>query len=1697
MTVRFEDQLRIIRSSKLFDAAWYHRRYADARLSGLDAAEHYLRIGARIERDPSVWFSTRHYLAKNPDVAEAGLNALVHFLTCGEAEGRRGLPVSAAAGIVPRLNEDSLVPAVAMRGRKPVLEGARSVLVCAHVAGAQLFGAERSLLDVLDGFAALGLNVYVTIPGADNGEYLGLLLDRAVEVIAFEQPWWRAGRPVDGTVVAEYARIIAAYGIDAVHVNTIVLREPLVAARRAGVPGVVHVRELVAHDRALCEAIGAEPDAIVDDLAKAADWLLANSRTTAAAFTGAPVHVVPNIVDADAFDIEPPRTSGALRIGMISSNVPKKGVADFVELAARVASELPEARLRLIGPESVLVAELKARRRDGGVPGNIEFVEYLDEPQRAMAAVDVVVNLSHFQESFGRVVLEAMAARRPVVAYRWGALPELVADGSTGFLVPYRDIDAVAERVLEICRSPALLKALGEAGRERAVQTYGRQRLTACLGEVYGKILGAPRRIAVRTAWSGSSAPIAASAGPDVERALIAASGLFDPEFYLGKYPDVRASGADPLTHFVRHGAREGRQPNAFFSPGFYRERHLAGDTGTNPLVHYITTTGSEYFETSPGFDGRHYLHSYPDVAASGRSPLEHFLSIGLREGRSATATPASASAGAGLPAAFDTRTVRATVVVPVFNAHDEVLDCLHALLRHTRFGDGDRLIVLNDRSPDARIRPMLDAFAAVPGVQIVHNAENLGYTRNVNKGCELAGADDVVLLNSDTRVGPHWLRNLKLAAYRAQRVGTVTAVSNNAGAFSVPEPGSNELPEGLDVDMAARLVADATGHATVDVPTGNGFCFYVKRPLLDAIGAFDAVNFPRGYGEENEFCMRALSAGWFHLVDTGTYVFHVRSASFKQDKHALIERGVARVREMFPGYAGATRVIGESAAFRLARSRVAEAFADAPQRLGKLGPRIMYVLSTRTGGTPQTNRDLMRAVADVYDCYALRCDRQTIEVLVAGESDYEVVQTYRLREPIGFATHVSREYDDLVQSILVEYSIDLLHIRHLAWHSLNLVEVARGVGVAVVNSFHDFYAICPTVNLIDRAGTYHPKGVPAGGDNPLWKNDPTAVEMTAAGLERWQAMTQAAVAGCDAYVTTCHSARQLLLDALPLLAGRGDDFHVIPHGRDFDGFSQLAVDAGIGPGEPLRVLLPGNIGLSKGKELIRRVRQLDVDGLIEFHLLGVCDADLAADVVDHGRYRRDEFAGRVAKVRPHVAAVLSIWPETYCHTLTESWACGVPVVGVRYGAVEERIARHGGGWLADNDAGRLYRLLLDIRADREDRARKIALVADWQRGYGRANTTDAMSARYLALYRTVLLGRRGMSAAGRKRTGFVMKGRFPDVPATAYVRLVDWTSWFEREYAQPVDYLHWSALLSADVAAYGRLVIQRDAIPAHRVEPVIAALDALGIPYTYEIDDNLFDVPASVDPGGAYAAYRIPLERLCAGAAEVHVTNGALADVIRPLNPGIRIRPNRLSASRWFGDLPAAPETARGSDATPPQGGDLRVLYFGSRTHAEDLALALEGIRLARTSGRDIRLFLVGVADCGPEEDEAFVSRLSPPDARFDRFVPWLRGIAGSFDLGVAPLVDRDFSTTKSYIKALEYLALGLPVICSESGPYRELRPLSEAAPGALTFVPNRPDAWAAALAAARPRTADGFDPEALLRDFVIDPDRRATVAD
>jgi glycosyltransferase involved in cell wall biosynthesis len=482
--------------SGLFDARWYAERYPDVGLLGMDPAEHFLRIGARLERDPGPRFDTAYYLASNPDVVRARMNPLLHYITHGRDEGRAcqapravGVPAPALPEAEPAFDR---LPVQTYPGRRARIEDAPTVLVCAHVSGKHLFGGERSLLDILDGLADAGLNAVVTTPGISNPDYLKALRDRSLAVCSFRYGWWRRDVAVDQNVVAAFALLVQEHGIGAVHANTIMLREPLLAARRMGVPAVVHVRELIHHDQALIDLIGEAPERIVEQVLAGADWIVANSEATARAFHKDGVtRVVPNTIDTAAFDLPAPAAEGALRVVMVSSNLPKKGTLDFVAVARLLQDELPEARFLLIGPDNAHVEALKEQQAAGEVPDNVVFAGYRDDPAKAVAEADLLLNLSHFQESFGRTVLEAMTARRPVVVYDWGALPELVADGETGAIAPFRDVAAVARRIVELARDRSRLRAVGEAARARAVATYGKPAYAQRMRELYRDVVAA------------------------------------------------------------------------------------------------------------------------------------------------------------------------------------------------------------------------------------------------------------------------------------------------------------------------------------------------------------------------------------------------------------------------------------------------------------------------------------------------------------------------------------------------------------------------------------------------------------------------------------------------------------------------------------------------------------------------------------------------------------------------------------------------------------------------------------------------------------------------------------------------------------------------------------------------------------------------------------------------------------------------------------------------------------------------------------------------------------------------------------------------------------------------------------------------------------------------------------------------------
>lgn len=678
-------------------------------------------------------------------------------------------------------------------------------------------------------------------------------------------------------------------------------------------------------------------------------------------------------------------------------------------------------------------------------------------------------------------------------------------------------------------------------------------------------------------------------------------------------------------------------------------------------------------------------------------------------------------------------------VIIPVHNAYREVSKCLQSVIRRT--SKEARIIVIDDASTDKRVTAQLKSLAKESAVEVFHNTRNLGFTKTVNRGIQLAGDRDIILLNSDTIVTEGWVRRLTIAAYSATDIGTVTALSNNAGAFSVPNQGENLIPkEGLVA--YSNAICRLSKRFYPETPTGNGFCLYIRRSCLKKVGRFDDQAFPRGYGEENDFCMRAAHEGWRHVVDDSTYIFHVRTASFGPNKTDLIKAGRAVIDQRYPEYTDKARSFTRSESMERVRRHSQETARNIDKVLDQDIQRILFVLPKlgAHGGTPQTNADLMRAISDRALPFLLISDGMNLSFQAMINGNLMELENATLPKAIQPFPHSCDSYDAIVTDWCIRYNIDLVHYRHLAFHSFSLPGTLKAVGIRRVLSLHDFYMVCPTVKLLDDNNRYC-EGIctPSEGvcSFDLWKGKELPALKHQSILD-WTTMANKVIADFDALITTSQNSRDLICARLP--QAKRLPFFVVPHGRDFTRI--LRPTDYKGNQSRLKILVPGGITIAKGGRIIQEIAEAMGDS-VEFHLLGKLAKNVGSirNMVDHGAYERDEFVGRVISIkpRPQIGAILSIWPETYCHTLTELWASGLPVIGFDLGAVGERIRETNAGWLASEiNAESVITLIEKILSSPQDLKNKTMAVQQWQRTVGSKRSTAWMGEKYLKIYKAV-----------------------------------------------------------------------------------------------------------------------------------------------------------------------------------------------------------------------------------------------------------------------------------------------------------------------------------------------------------------------
>lgn len=623
----------------------------------------------------------------------------------------------------------------------------------------------------------------------------------------------------------------------------------------------------------------------------------------------------------------------------------------------------------------------------------------------------------------------------------------------------------------------------------------------------------------------------------------------------------------------------------------------------------------------------------------------------------------------------------RCRVVIPVYADRAATLACLDSVLASlvAPAHATTEVMVVDDATPDPDLARALDALAGQGRIVLRRHARNQGYPAAVCTALADAAGCDVVLLNSDTLVAPGWLEEMRHVAYARADTGTVSPLSNDATILTWPDPAR---PAPLVGGLAAvrRLMAAArraNGGQDVEIPTAHGFCMFIRHDCLRQTGPFRPELFGRGYGEENDFCMRARLGGWRHQAAVGAFVGHVGGVSFASARADLLRRNIWILNRLFPGYDALVAAHIAADPLRAARHRLSVLVWCRGTVAAGLAGAVLLVSHGEGGGVAR----VVRARARLW--------------LAAGRLPVVLDPT-----PEGFVLRDGRpdaDWPDLhfawpaqeaaLVALLRALGVGQIEIHHQLGHDARARALCQVLALPYEYYVHDYAGLCPRVTLVGPAGRYCGEPDAAGCAACVGVLGSVVGERD---VTRLRHDTARELAG----------ARRVIVPSAEVALRLGRYFpHVTPHMQalEDDGpalsLPQFAArDAtpaatGLPPrNERCRVVIVGGIGLEKGYAIVlaaatdARARDLPLEFVVVGHTADDAALLETGRVFITGHYDEADGLALVRGCAGDVGLMPALWPETWCFTLTLLWRAGLRAVAFDIGTIAQRIRATGRG---------------------------------------------------------------------------------------------------------------------------------------------------------------------------------------------------------------------------------------------------------------------------------------------------------------------------------------------------------------------------------------------------------------------------------
>lgn len=1134
---------------------------------------------------------------------------------------------------------------------------------------------------------------------------------------------------------------------------------------------------------------------------------------------------------------------------------------------------------------------------------------------------------------------------------------------------------------------------------------------------------------------------------------------LFDTRFYIEHSSVFFRDGEDPLSHFIREGAISGRYPNPFFDCSYYLERYWdVRAAGLNPLEHFLAIGAKELRDPSPRFCSEHYLSQYPDVAKSGMNPLAHFLLFGIKEGRNPVAARRvrvpleKEERNQLLPVSI--RSVKqpsvanspVSVIIPVFRGYLSTRSCIESVLKANN-ASPYQLVIINDCTPDQHIAEYLKALEDIPSVRVIYNSRNLGFVGSVNKGMSIHPGSDVVLLNSDTIVPHFWVDRLAAHAYWEERIGTVTPFSNNGTICSYPTiRGFAHFPPDESLATFDQAFREANQGRSVEIPTAVGFCMYIRRFCLDQVGLFDETTFGKGYGEENDFCLRATKQGWKHLLAADVFVYHEGEVSFGKKSSA---RASAQkiIRERYPDYeANIARYIEKNPAepYRIA--------ATATRLRLSSKPVVLIVTHILGGGTERHVQDLIQSSGDKVRFVVLR------PPTVAELSADFTLEIQGENEKLHFV--ISQELClDFLAALLKSCGVDRVHLHHSLGMPLPMMPLIRSLQIPFDITVHDYFAICPQVTLTCADGEYC--------------GEPDFLSCTECIMQRpswgafdilwWRLLskplfTEADRILCPSFDVICRMKRYF----------PDGKYLLVPHTTSPQAHQDVYIPP-LATDEPLRVAILGVLSPQKGSSVVLETARLLAGDrpTLKLFLIGRFfdnsdsnrTENLPGSISVTGPYQEEGLSELIDEIDPHIIWFPARGPETFSYTLSAALRSSRPIVAPKLGAFVERLEGRPWTWSVHWNIrpSSMIELFEQIRKQMLDRSNNsLPPETSVLKHITVQDERDFYPHKYLLPLEKYKAKGVSKSKDIDDRLSILLlvetlqDGRHPS--PCSYIRILLPLTHPELRHELDLTVVSYDEvfLCTADVLIVNRIAVAR----SENASRLIAYCRTQGIKIVYDLDDDVFSL-ADHTERTSYESSLPAVSRLLESADLVWVSSEVLSQRLIDLNSCCEVVPNALEERLWL--EAAHPVTPR------LQTDIVRIVYMGTVTHAQDFRLIEEPLqRLSDEFGANIEIELIGVLSSNEELPSCCKIRAIPTDvaSSYPAFVRWIQS-QKPWDIGLAPLIDSPFNRAKSEIKFLDYTAMGAVPVCSDLPPYRKIGRHEDN----CMLVSNKKETWFTAL--------------------------------